>query len=81
MGQVVWYLVVGTLANAAGGVSATGTLDKSHGGQCASCMYQMPTTMGNDGGMTITLTSPTTVTVQLPGGRVPSYRNEMSRMA
>ena len=37
-----------------GGVAATGTLDKYRSGQCASCMYQMPSMMGNDGGMTIT---------------------------
>ena len=69
-GDPLWYLVVGTLANAGGGVAATGTLDKYHGGQCASCMYQMPATMGNDGAMTITFTSPTTAALQLPGGRV-----------
>ena len=69
-GDPLWYLVVGTLANAGGGVAATGTLDKYRGGQCASCMYQMPTVMGNDGGMTIIFTSPTTATVQLPRGRV-----------
>ena len=70
-GNPLWYLVIGTLANAGGGgVAAAGTLDKYRGGQCAACMYQMPTTMGNDGGVTITFTSPTTGMVLLPGGRV-----------
>ncbi len=69
-GDPLWYLVVATLANAGGGVAATRTLDKYRGGQCASCMYKMPAIMGNDGGLTITFTSPTTATVQLPGGRV-----------
>jgi hypothetical protein len=69
-GDPLWYLVVGTLANAGGGVTATGTLDKYRGGQCASCMYQKPTQMGNDGSMTINFTSPTAGTMQLPGGRV-----------
>jgi hypothetical protein len=69
-GDPVWYLAVGHLSNAAGGVTATATLDKYRGGQCASCMYQMPSLIGNDGGMTVTFTSPTIATVQLPGGRV-----------
>lgn len=69
-GDPLWYLVVGTLANAGDSVSAGGTLDKYRGGQCASCMYQTPTMMGNDGGLTITFTSPTTATMHLPSGRV-----------
>jgi hypothetical protein len=69
-GDPVWYLAVGPLANAGGGVAATGTLDKYRSGQCVSCMYQKPTMTGNDGGMTITFTSATSATVQLPGGRV-----------
>ena len=75
-GDPLWYLAVGTLANAGGGVAATGTLNKYRGGQCASCMYQKPTLMGNDGGMTITFTSPTAATVQLPGGRVTQIQPE-----
>lgn len=75
-GNPLWYLVVGNLANAGAGVAATGTLDKYRGGQCASCMYQMPAMMGNDGGMTITLTSPTAATVQLPGGRITQIQPE-----
>lgn len=76
-GEPVWYLVVGALANAGSGVAATGTLDKFRGGQCASCMYQMPSLMGNDGGMTITFTSPTAATMQLPGGRVTQIQPEV----
>lgn len=69
-GDPVWYLAVGALANAGGGVAAVGTLDRYRGGQCASCTYQMPVRMGSDGGITITFTSPTAATVLLPGGRV-----------
>ena len=75
-GDPVWYLVGGTLANAGGGVAATGTLDKYRGGQCASCMYQMPTPMGNDGAITVTFISPTAATIQLPGGRVTQIEPE-----
>jgi len=69
-GDPVWYLAVGPLANAGGAVAAMGTLDRYRGGQCASCMYQMPSVMGNDGSIAFTFTSPTTATVQLPQGRV-----------
>ena len=75
-GAPLWYLAQGTLANVGAGVAATGTLDKYGGGQCASCMYQKPSMMGNDGGMTITFTSPTTATVQLPGGRMTQIQPE-----
>ncbi len=68
-GDPLWYLVVGNLANAGGDVVSTGTLDKYRGGQCASCTYQMPPMMGSDGTMTITFTSPTEATLQLPSGR------------
>jgi hypothetical protein len=77
MGDPIWYLAAGRLSNAGGGVVATGTLDKFHGGQCASCMYQMFTEAGNDGGITITFTSPTAAMVQLPGGRVTEIQPEM----
>jgi hypothetical protein len=73
-GDPLWYLAVGTLANTAGGVAATGALNKFRGGQCASCTYQMPSMTGNDGAITITFTSPTAATVQLPGGRVTQIR-------
>ena len=54
----------------------TGMLDKYRGGQCASCTYQTPSMVGNDGTMTITFTSPTTATVQLPGGRITQIQPE-----
>ena len=73
-GDPVWYLATGPLANAGTNVVVTGTLDKFRGGQCISCMYQMPAAAGNDGGVTITFTSPTTATMQLPGGRVTAIR-------
>ena len=76
IGDPVWYFVVGSLTNAGSGVMAAGTLDLYRGGQCASCMYQMPAQMGNDGGITITFTSPTAATVQLPGGRVTQIQPE-----
>jgi hypothetical protein len=76
MGDPVWYIAVGALANVGGGVATMGTLDKYRSGQCASCMYQMPSQTGNDGGITITFTSPTAATVQLPGGRVTQIQPE-----
>jgi hypothetical protein len=69
-GDPMWYLAVGSLTNAGGGVMASATLDKFRGGQCASCTYQMPSSMGNDGGVTVNFGSPTSATVLLPGGRV-----------
>jgi hypothetical protein len=40
-------------------------------------MYQgMPSLMGNDGDLTITFTSPTAATMQLPGGRVTQIQPE-----
>jgi hypothetical protein len=69
-GDPMWYLVVGPLSATGGGVAATAPLDKYRGGQCASCMYKMPSLMGNDGSINITFTTPTAATVQLPGGRV-----------
>jgi hypothetical protein len=70
MGDPIWYLAVGILGNLGKGVAAVGTLDKYRGGQCTSCTYQMPSRMGNDGGITFTFSSPTAATIQLPGGRV-----------
>jgi hypothetical protein len=57
------------MANAGSSVAVMGTLDKYRGGQCASCTYRPPTAMGSDGAFTITFSSPTAATVQLPGGR------------
>ena len=75
-GDPVWYLAVGRLANTGGGVAATATLDKYRNGQCASCMYRMPSMVGDDGSITFTFTTPTTATVQLPGGRVTRIQPE-----
>jgi hypothetical protein len=69
-GDPMWYLIVGSMANAGAGIATTATLDKYRGGQCASCLYRMPSTMGNDGTMTIRFSSPTAATIQLNGGRV-----------
>jgi hypothetical protein len=60
-----WYLAAGPVTNNV----FTATLDKYVGGQCISCTYTAPTLAGNDGTITITLTSATTATVDLPGGR------------
>jgi hypothetical protein len=76
MGDPVWYIASGPMNNAGSGVTVSGTLDKYRSGQCASCMYQLPSSMGNDGGITITFTSPTAATVQLPGGRVTQIQPE-----
>ena len=70
VGDSIWYLAVGPLTNAGGGVAATATLDIYRGGQCASCMYQKPTTISNDGAISVSFTSPTAASVQLPGGRI-----------
>ena len=69
-GDSIWYLAAGPLTNAGAGVAATGTLDIYRGGQCASCMYQKPTTISNDGAISVSFTSPTAASVQLPGGRI-----------
>jgi hypothetical protein len=68
-GDPVWYYAFGPLANAGNDVAVTGSLDKYHNGQCATCTYRPPTAMGSDGAFTITFTSPTAATVQFPGGR------------
>ena len=75
-GDAIWYLGVGKMSDVGGAVAATGTLDKFRGGQCASCMYQPPSLMGNDGAFTITFTSPNAATLQLPGGRVTTIQPE-----
>ena len=60
-----WYLAAGPLTNNV----FTATLDKYTGGQCVSCAYKAPALVGNDGTITITFTSATTATADLPGGR------------
>lgn len=69
-GDPMWYLIVGSMTNVGNGVTASATLEKYRGGQCASCMYQVPATMGDDGAVTVTFASPSAGTIQLPGGRV-----------
>jgi len=64
-GPAQWYLAAGPVTNNV----FQGTLDKYIGGQCISCAYKAPTGAGNDGPITITFTSPTTATANLPGGR------------
>jgi hypothetical protein len=76
-GDPLWYLAVGPLVNSGTGVTATGSLDKARGGQCASCTYRMPIVMGSDGNMTITFASPSMATVRLPGGRVTQIQPQV----
>ena len=64
-GAAQWYLSSGPIVNNV----FTSTLDKYTGGQCISCAFVAPTLVGNDGTITITFTSPTTATVDLPGGQ------------
>ena len=75
-GDPMWYLAVGPLTNAGGGVATMGTLDKYRSGQCASCTYQMPSMIGNEGVVTINFSSPTAATVHFPGGRVTQIQPE-----
>jgi len=66
-GTAEWYLASGPVVDNV----FTATLDKYVGGQCVSCTYNGPPTVtGNDGTLTITFTSNTSATVNLPGGRV-----------
>jgi hypothetical protein len=60
-----WYLAAGSVTHNV----VHATLDRYTGGQCISCTYKGPTLVGNDGDVTFTFTSPTTATVDLPGGR------------
>jgi len=64
-GASQWYLAAGAVTNNV----FSATLDKYTGGQCISCVYKAPASSGNDGQITITFTSPTTATADLPGGR------------
>lgn len=66
-GTAQWYLASGAVTN---NVFAA-TLDKYVNGQCISCAFNgQPMLNGNDGNITITFTSNTSATVNLPGGRV-----------
>src|SRR6516225_11041312 len=64
-GPSQWYLAAGSVTNNV----FTATLGEYTGGQCISCAYSAPTLVGDDGTITITFTSPTTATADLPGGR------------
>ena len=64
-GPAQWYLAAGPITNNV----FTATLDKYNGGQCISCAFKAPVLSGNDGTITLTFTSPTTATAELPGGR------------
>ena len=64
-GSPQWYLSSGTIIYNA----FHATLDKYIDGQCISCAYKAPRSVGNDGDITIVFTSPTTADVTLPGGR------------
>jgi len=70
-GHSEWYLAAGPLVSNGAATTFTSTLDKYRGGQCVSCPYTgRPTLAPNDGNITITFTSPTSATVNLPGNRV-----------
>lgn len=72
-GAPQWYLVAGPLS----GNTFTGTLDKYVSGQCIACSYSgSPTSVGNDGTVTIVFSSPTSATMYLPGGRVTQIQPE-----
>lgn len=72
-GAPQWYLVAGPLS----GNTFTGTLDKYANGQCIACSYSgSPTSVGNDGTVTIVFSSPTSATMYLPGGRVTQIQPE-----
>lgn len=73
-GDPVWYYAPARLAGAGTSVTASGTLDRYRGGQCASCAYVKPVAVGNDGAFTIVFDSPSSATMQLPGGRTARVR-------
>lgn len=68
-GEPVWYYAPGRLAGNGTGVTVSGSLERYSGGQCASCAYLRPRMAASDGAFTIVFTSPTSATIQLPGGR------------
>jgi hypothetical protein len=70
-GHSEWYVAAGPLVSNGATTTFTSTLDKYRGGQCLTCAYNgRPTLAGSDGTITITFTSPTAATVNLPGNRV-----------
>lgn len=69
MGEPVWYYAPGRLSGDGTRVTVSGSLERYSGGQCASCGYMRPHVAASDGAFTIVFTSPTSATIQLPGGR------------
>jgi hypothetical protein len=70
-GHSEWYVAAGPLVSNGATTTLTSTLDKYRGGQCLTCPYTgRPTLAGSDGTITITFTSPSAATVNLPGNRV-----------
>jgi hypothetical protein len=70
-GHSEWYLASGPLVSNGATTTVTSSLDKYRNGQCVSCPFTgRPTLAGNDGNITITFTSSTSATVNLPGNRV-----------
>jgi hypothetical protein len=70
-GHSEWYLAAGPLVGNGATTTVTSSLDKYRNGQCVSCPFTgRPTLAGSDGSITITFTSPTSATVNLPGNRV-----------
>jgi hypothetical protein len=65
-GYPVWYLAVGKLTN--NGANWSATLDKTQNGQCLSCGYKAPISMGNDGTVSIIFSSDTKGVMTLPNG-------------
>jgi hypothetical protein len=71
-GHSEWYVAAGPLVSNGATTTFTSTLDKYRGGQCLTCPYTgRPTVVApSDGTITITFTSSTAATVNLPGNRV-----------
>lgn len=69
MGEPVWYYAPGRLSGDGTRVTVSGSLERYSGGQCASCGYMRPHVAASDGAFSIVFTSPTSATIQLPGGR------------
>jgi hypothetical protein len=70
-GHSEWYVAAGPLVSNGATTTFTSTLDKYRNGQCLTCPYTgRPTLAGSDGTITITFTSSTAATVNLPGNRV-----------
>jgi len=70
-GAAQWYIASGPVV----GATFTGRLDKFTGGPCIACTFTGgPSAAGNDGNITIEFSSPTSATVQLPGGKVTPIR-------